>query len=410
MNRSIPMDEGFGRQWLSEAAGSMSKGERGWMASLSESLNHAASFAAPGRVNLIGEHTDYSGGFVMPAAINFRTIATIRPRPDAKIVLHSANLFSTAEYRADQLPKAARHDWSDYPMGVAWSLAERGIRLPGFELSIRGDVPLGAGLSSSASIVVSTALALLSVAGAELPMVQIALACQRAENGFVGAKSGIMDQFISCAGEQDHALILDCRSLEYRALPIPPDVLIVVCNSMVKHSHAAGEYNQRRGEVEEGTRILRERRPGIELLRDATEAELTAAQGLMPENVFRRCRHILTENKRVQLAAEALERRDLVFFGQLMREAQLSIRDDFEASCREIDILVDIASQLPGCYGARMTGGGFGGCTVNLVAQTQAASFRESIQERYRAATGIDADVYLCRASAGAGPWSESAS
>jgi galactokinase len=178
----------------------------------------------------------------------------------------------------------------------------------------------------------------------------------------------------------------------------------------VKHSHAAGEYNQRRGEVEEGTRILRERRPGIELLRDATEAELTAAQGLMPENVFRRCRHILTENKRVQLAAEALERRDLVFFGQLMREAQLSIRDDFEASCREIDILVDIASQLPGCYGARMTGGGFGGCTVNLVAQTQAASFRESIQERYRAATGIDADVYLCRASAGAGLWSESAS
>jgi galactokinase len=200
-------------------------------------------------------------------------------------------------------------------------------------------------------------------------------------------------------------LMLDCRSLEYRLLPIPAHVRIVICNSMVKHSHAGGEYNERRNEVEEGTRILHQRWPRIVSLRDASEADLIAVQKEMPENVFRRCRHVITENRRVGLAAEALERGDLTSFGDLMREAHSSIRDDFAASCREIDILVDLASALPGCYGARMTGGGFGGCTVNLVEASQAEVFRNAIREGYRAATGIDADVYLCRASAGAGPW-----
>ncbi|HEY4049206.1 MAG TPA: galactokinase [Acidobacteriaceae bacterium] len=367
----------------------------------------AARFAAPGRVNLIGEHTDYSGGFVMPAAIDFHTIAAIRPRRDSKILIRSANFSDEVEYQADRLPNAGRHHWSDYPMGVVWSLSEQGIPFGGFELSITGDVPLGAGLSSSASITVACAFALLSLARAEMPLAKIALACQRAENGFVGAQSGIMDQFIACAGKRDHALMLDCRSLEYRLLPIPPNVRIVICNSMVKHSHAGGEYNQRRREVEEGTRVLRQRQPRIELLRDATEADLMASRAEMPENVFRRCRHIVTENKRVLLAAEALESGDLTSFGELMRQAQSSIRDDFQASCREIDLLVEIASELPGCYGARMTGGGFGGCTVNLVEEAQAANFRESIRKRYRTDTGIDADVYLCTASDGAGPFDE---
>jgi galactokinase len=357
---------------------------------------------APGRVNLIGEHTDYSGGFVMPAAIDFRTIATIRPRSDAQIVLSSENMSEQVSYPSDPLPAKGRKHWSDYPLGVAWSLAKEGVRLPGFDLSLIGDVPLGAGLSSSASIEVAAAFAMLALAGASLPLAAIALACQRAENAFVGAQSGIMDQFIACAGQQDHALLLDCRSLEYRLLPIPGQVRLIICNSMVKHEHAGGQYNVRRQEVEEGTRILHRRWPSIAALRDATEAQLLDCQEQMPDSVFRRCRHIITENQRVEQAASALERGDLRSFGRLMAEAHRSIRDDFEASCQELDTLVEIASSLSGCYGARMTGGGFGGCTVNLVAEDQAEKFRAAIHDRYRAATGIDADIYLCRASSGA--------
>jgi galactokinase len=358
--------------------------------------------AAPGRVNLIGEHTDYSGGFVMPAAIDFGTIAAIRPRNDGRIVLSSENMGAPVSYPADPFLAKARKHWSDYPMGVAWSLAQEGVSLGGFELSLAGNVPLGAGLSSSASIEVATALALLQLANVTLPLATIALACQRAENVFVGARSGIMDQFIACAGQQDHALLLDCRSLEYRLLPIPGHVRLVICNSMVKHEHAGGQYNVRRDEVEEGTRILHSRWPSIEALRDANEEQLLDCRQQMPPNVFRRCRHIITENKRVQLAALALEHGNLSAFGGLMAEAHQSFRDDFEASCSELDTLVAIAVGLPGCYGARMTGGGFGGCTVNLVEENKAEQFREAIHTAYRAATGIDADIYLCRASAGA--------
>jgi galactokinase len=358
--------------------------------------------AAPGRVNLIGEHTDYSGGFVMPAAIDFRTVATIRSRNDGRILITSKNMSEEVWYLVDPLPATARKHWSDYPMGVAWSLAQEGVRTGGFELSLEGDVPLGAGLSSSASIEVATAFALLELAGASLPLATIALACQRAENVFVGARSGIMDQFIACAGQQDHALMLDCRSLEYRLLPIPTHVRLIICNSMVKHEHAGGQYNVRREEVEEGIRILHRHIPSILALRDATVEQLMECRQQMPENVFRRCRHIITENTRVQLAASALERADLGAFGALMAEAHRSFRDDFEASCSELDTLVEIASGLSGCYGARMTGGGFGGCTVNLVDESSADQFRQEIQARYRAVTGIDSDIYLCRASAGA--------
>ena len=362
----------------------------------------AVRCAAPGRVNLIGEHTDYSGGFVMPAAIDFHTIAEIRPRNDGRISLYSQNMGEEISYPAEPLPSTARKHWSDYPIGVAWSLAQEGVRVGAFALTLEGNVPLGAGLSSSASIEVATALALLELAGTSLPLPTIALACQRAENAFVGARSGIMDQFIACAGKQDHALMLDCRSLEYRHVPIPAHVRLIICNSMVKHEHAGGQYNVRREEVEEGTRILHTRWPAIKALRDASEAQLLECRQQMPPNVFRRCRHIITENRRVQLAASALERGDLPAFGTLMGEAHRSFRDDFEASCSELDILVEIASQLPGCYGARMTGGGFGGCTVNLVEESKADQFREQIHARYRATTGIDADIYLCRASAGA--------
>src|ERR1700761_8755377 len=231
-------------------------------------------YSAPGRVNLIGEHTDYSGGFVMPAAIDFRTIAEISPRTDGRISLYSQNMGEEISYPAEPLPSTARKHWSDYPMGVAWSLAQEGVRVGAFELSLEGNVPLGAGLSSSASIEVATAFALLELARAALPLATIALACQRAENAFVGARSGIMDQFIACAGQQDHALMLDTRSLEYRLLPIPGHVRLIICNSMVKHEHAGGQYNVRREEVEEGTRILHSHIPSVLSLRDATEEQL----------------------------------------------------------------------------------------------------------------------------------------
>jgi galactokinase len=358
--------------------------------------------AAPGRVNLIGEHTDYSGGFVMPVAIDFRTIATLRPRRDQQITIFSENMGERVAYPSHPLPSKGRKHWSDYPMGVAWSLAQKGVHAGAFDLSLAGDVPLGSGLSSSASIEVSTAMALLEQAHTSMPLGDIARACRRAENEFVGAQSGIMDQFIACAGQQDHALLLDCRSLEYRLLPIPSHVRLIICNSMVKHEHAGGEYNVRRREVEEGTRILSSRFPSVKELRDVTEQELEECRSLMPVNVYKRCRHIVTENKRVELAAAALERGDLSSFGTLMEEAHRSIRDDFEASCSELDTLVEIAVTLPGCYGARMTGGGFGGCTVNLVDEREAEHFRQEIHALYRAATAIDADIYLCRASAGA--------
>src|ERR1700722_7162641 len=274
--------------------------------------------AAPGRVNLIGEHTDYSGGFVMPAAIDFQTVAEIRPRNDGRISLYSQNMGEEISYPAEPLPSTARKHWSDYPVGVAWSLAQEGVHAGAFALTLEGNVPLGAGLSSSASIEVATALALLELAGSSLPLPTIALACQRAENVFVGARSGIMDQFIACAGKQDHALMLDCRSLEYRHLPIPANVRLIICNSMVKHEHAGGQYNVRREEVEEGTRILHRHIPSIVSLRDATEGQLLQCKAQMPQNVYRRCRHIITENRRVQLAASALERGDLAAFGALM--------------------------------------------------------------------------------------------
>ncbi len=361
-----------------------------------------AAFEAPGRVNLIGEHTDYSGGLVMPAAIDFSTIAIISRRDDDGIAIYSSDFDETVTGNTRSLLEKASGKWSDYPFGVLWSLGELGITTGGFNMSIAGNVPLGAGLSSSASIEVAVALALLSLADKPLPLKQVALACQRAENGFVGAQSGIMDQFIACFGEQDHAVMIDCRSLDYTPVPIPPDVRLVICNSMVKHSHAGGEYNQRRAEVDEGTRILHAANPQIQELRDATVADLEAVRASMPDNVYRRCRHIITENKRVEEAARALQTGDLPRVGALMGEAHISYRDDFAASCRECDILVDLANQQPGIIGARLTGGGFGGCTVNLVEAAQAENFRDRMHAAYQAATGIDAQMYLCRASDGA--------
>ena len=371
----------------------------------------AQLYSAPGRVNLIGEHTDYCDGFVMPAAIDFSTLIGISMRTDGLLVAHSVNFGESLSQpietylndRFQRLREGAKLHWSDYPVGVLWALRKHGVPVEdGFSLTIAGNVPLGAGLSSSASLEVATAFAVLGVTSFDMPLPKIAQLCRQAENEFVGANVGIMDQYVSCCGAQDHAVMIDCRSLEYTLAPIPSDVRIVICNSMVKHEHASGGYNTRRAEIEEGTQLLRSHRPEIKALRDATVEDLARWGAEMKPNVLRRCRHVVTEDNRVIAAVGAFNTGDLARFGELMREAHISFRDDFEASCKEIDILVDLANKQPGCYGARLTGGGFGGCTVNLVAAEQAPAFVAAMREGYIAATGITPEIYTSRASAGA--------
>ena len=360
------------------------------------------AFQAPGRVNLIGEHTDYTGGLVMPAAIDFNTVAVVGPAKGGRSVIHSVDFKKEFEFDASALPEKAKHDWTDYPAGVLWSLKQSGVVTPQFTMTLQGDVPLGAGLSSSASIEVAVALAALALAGKSMALTDVALACKKAENGFVGAQSGIMDQYIACCGVKDHALVIDTRDLGSRAVPLPSDVRLVICNSMVKHSHAGGEYNERRAEVEEGSRALRAANPDIHELRDATLEDLEKARDSMSENAFLRCRHIITENVRVEEAATALAAGDMKRMGELMAEAHVSYRDDFAASCPEVDLLVELAAAEPGLIGARLTGGGFGGCTVNLVEAAHAEAFRRDIHSAYLERAGIDAEIYLCQAAAGA--------
>ena len=274
-------------------------------------------FAAPGRVNLIGEHTDYTGGFVMPMAIEFQTLAVISPRNDGRTVFYSSNFNEEVSDTSGSGEARAKHHWSDYPAGVLWSLRQLGTSVNGFSLSLSGDVPLGAGLSSSASVEVASAMAILWLARESLPLERIATLCQRAENEYVGAKSGIMDQFIAAGAIADRAMLLDCRSLEFDMLPLPSDVRIVICNSMVKHRIAAGEYGNRRDEVEAGQTVLRRERPGISLLRDATIEDLEACSELMSRESLMRCRHIITENSRVLAARQALIAGDMQKFGEM---------------------------------------------------------------------------------------------
>jgi galactokinase len=363
-----------------------------------------AVFLAPGRVNMIGEHTDYAGGFVMPAAIDFGTLAAISPRNDGRVVIWSENFNEQVSHQLEGLPKNGGGHWSGYPLGVVKILRDAGFKVPPFSLTLHGDVPLGAGLSSSASVEVATALAALSLAGATPAREEVAKLCQRAENVYVGASCGIMDQFIACNGAKNHALLLDCRSLEYRLAPIPPSVSLVIANTMVRHAIAGGEYGVRRAEVEEGTEILRSHRPEILLLRDATTEDLEKWGADMPDNVLRRCRHIITENLRTVAAADALAAGNMKKLGDLMAAAHASYRDDFEASCDEADAMVEAAHTLPGLIGARLTGGGFGGCIVNLVNADLAQNFAARLHDQYRSRTGIDAEIYRCHASAAAHP------
>ena len=359
-------------------------------------------FAAPGRVNLIGEHTDYAEGFVMPAAIDFATLAGISPRTDGKVVIRSENYGEARSFEAGALLDKRSGHWSDYPVGVLKMLESDGHRIPALSLTLWGDVPLGSGLSSSAAVEVATAIAAADLVGAQYAGPELARLCQRAENRFVGSACGIMDQFVSVNARAGHALLLDCRDLSYRLAPIPEDVALVIANTMVQHAVTGGEYTSRRAEVEEAAAVIARHRPEVKFLRDATVEDLERWGGEMSENARKRARHVITENARTVAAAEALMRKDLRELGRLMAEAHRSYSRDFEASCEEADAMVELAQGLPGLIGARLTGGGFGGCTVNLVEAKEAEGFRAELGERYRSRTGIAPQIHICHAAAGA--------
>src|SRR5215216_5392168 len=340
-------------------------------------------FRAPGRVNLIGEHTDYNDGFVMPVALGFSTWAKVSPREDRRLQICSENYSDEVEVDLDDQHIAPRRRWSDYPVGVAVMLERAGYRLKGARIELRGEVPIGSGLSSSAAIEVATACALVANSGLHIDERELARLCQRAENEFVGARVGIMDQFISLFGQAHKALLLDCRSLEFRLLPFPDNVRLIICNTMVKHELASSAYNERREQCEAGVKYLARFYSHVTALRDVTLEQLEQHRDGLPEVVYRRCRHVITENARVLAAGEALEQGDLKRFGELMAESHVSLRDDYEVSAKELDLMVELAQKVDGVYGARMTGGGFGGSTVNLVATDRVGQFKQSVAEEY---------------------------
>ena len=362
-------------------------------------------FRAPGRVNVIGEHTDYNDGFVMPAAMEFYTWVAAEKRGDRLLESYSEHFDEKISLSLDALAGPPRKHWSDFVRGVAAVLQNAGYKLAGANLVIHGEVPLGAGLSSSASLEVATALALSSLSGIDVPRLDLVKLCQKAEHEYVGTRCGIMDQFIAVFGAAGHALMLDCRSLEFQLLPVPRDLRLVVCNSMVRHELVSGEYNRRRADCEEGVRLLQLHLPGIRALRDVAVADLEAWKQVLSARVYRRCRHVVTENQRVLAAAKALQCGDAHRFGHLMYRSHASMRDDYQISCKELDLLVDLASSSSSVYGARMTGGGFGGCTVNLLRADASDSFKGHISQAYREVTGIIPEIYVCEPAQGAQAW-----
>ena len=353
---------------------------------------------APGRVNLIGEHTDYNEGFVMPLALGQAAWLAARVRPDRHVVLWSENFNDRQEFSLDAITHAAGEGrWSNYTRGAAAVLEQRGLRLRGMDAVIWGDVPIGAGLSSSAALEVASALALAALAPAELDPLEIARLTQRAEIEFVGVNCGIMDQLISVMGQAGHALLIDCRSLACTPVPIPGDCAIVVADTMKRRGLVDSKYNERRSECEQGARLL-----GVSALRDVSWAEFQRKEGLLPDPIRRRCRHVVSENARVLRCVDALRAGDTHLAGQLMIQSHESLRADYEVSCRELDLMVQFALQHEGTFGARMTGAGFGGCTVNLVRRKQAEQFSLALAQKYAEAAGIEPAMYICVAAQGA--------
>ncbi len=364
---------------------------------------------APGRVNLLGEHVDYNGGFVLPAAIDRSTYVAFSLNRSDLMQLRALDFDQRAAFSPDNLKARKGLDgaplpgWATYPAGVAWALSENGQSVEGMQAVIASDVPRGAGLSSSASVELAFAIAWMALGGWTLPRPDLAVLCQRAENQYVGVNCGIMDQFASACGAKDRLLLLDCRSLEYRLLKLPEGVDIIIADTTVRHSHTTSAYNDRRAACEEAVRILQGLLPGITSLRDVSLDDFNRLSPSLPPEIERRARHVVEEIARTLHAVKLLESGDLPGFGLAMNASHASLRDLYEVSCPEADVMAAIAQSLDGCYGARITGGGFGGCTVNLVSRSATDRFVEALAEGYERQTRLHPEIYVCTASDGAG-------
>ncbi|MGB9111376.1 MAG: galactokinase [Acidimicrobiales bacterium] len=361
-----------------------------------------AVVVAPGRVNLIGDHTDYNDGFVLPAALQFTTWAAASERRDRSVTIESLTHRRSATFELDDAAPRPRRNWSDYVRGVAIALRERGIRLVGVDVIFDSTIPVGAGLSSSAALETSAGLAMATVAGVDIDKQLLARAGQWSENRFVGVRTGIMDQYTSSFGAAGKALLLDCRSLQSRLVTIPSNARFVVANTMSRRALAAGAYNTRREQCEAAVAILAKEHPQVTSLRDVTLEMLLASADSMPPVLFKRAHHVVTENARVVAASSALEEGDLESAGALMNLSHESLRDDFEVSSRELDTMVVIARSLAGVYGSRMTGGGFGGATISLVEEARAGEVVGALSDRYAESTGVAPSVFIAEPSEGA--------
>jgi galactokinase len=358
---------------------------------------------APGRVNLIGEHTDYNQGFVLPVAIDRTVAVAFAPREDGRVRAHSLDFDQEDEFALADIGRREGDSWANYLRGVALILQQAGHQLSGLDLVVQGEVPIGAGLSSSAALEVATLGAFATAADLALDDRDKALLAQRAENEFVGVACGVMDQMAAVFGRTDHALRIDCRSLETEAVPLnleAHNLRIVVANTGVRRALTASAYNQRRQECSRAVELLfvllRGRRPRS--LRDITLRDLTINGRFVPEDLLRRARHVVSENARVLATVDALQRGDLAEVGRLFYASHESLAHDYEVSSPELDLMVELACLLEGVVGARMTGAGFGGCTVNLVRADAVEDFRQHVIEVYRARTGLPGEMYVCRA------------
>jgi galactokinase len=351
---------------------------------------------APGRVNLIGEHTDYNDGFVLPMAIDRAVWIALRPRNDRRVLISSLEMETAGDFSLDDLQKSGR-DWFEYLKGVAWALGEAGYDLKGWEGVMSSDVPVGAGLSSSAAIEMATARAFAQISGFDWDPARMAQAGRKAENSWVGVSTGIMDQMASAACQAGHALFLDCRSLHYENIPLPDSVSVVVLDTATRHSIVDSSYNERFQQCQTAAHYF-----GVKALRDVSPQELTEKGKGLDELVYRRARHIVTEDQRVLDAIDAMRAGDVVKLGLLLDASHVSMRDDFEITNEALNIMVTIARRQSGCYGARMTGGGFGGCAMALVDAGKAGNFALTVAPEYQAKTGLTPSVYVCHASQGA--------
>lgn len=357
--------------------------------------------AAPGRVNLLGEHTDYNDGFVLPVAIDRATCVAARPRADHQVRVRTAQFAQSDSFALDQITPNEAAPWSNYVRGVAQGLQDRGLPLRGADLLIDSDIPLGSGLSSSAALEVAVGYALQLLNQQSLPGEELALLAQAAENQFVGVQCGIMDQFIVTLGQAEQALLIDTRDLGYELVPLPSSVRVVVCDSRVERTLAGSAYNQRRAECAEAVQLLQPHLPHISALRDVTPDDLARYGDELPPLVQARARHVVSENARTLTGAAALRAGNLADFGQCMHDSHTSLRDDYAVSIEELDVLVAAATAVPGCYGSRLTGAGFGGCTVSLVDAVAVAAFQSQVAAAYQATCERTAAIYVCAVSAG---------